>query len=135
MNKYLFLFTLGPVQTFIAQARKTQDLYAGSQLLSDLCRIGTKAIEQYQGEVIFPSKSNEFFPNRFLAEIPEQSTSFKEIGECVESRVRTAFEIIAGNILKQHGLRKPTGFDDQIENHLDIHWAFYPIQCGGLSRN
>ena len=29
-NQYLFLFTIGPVQSFIAQARKTRDLYAGS---------------------------------------------------------------------------------------------------------
>ncbi len=34
MNNHLFLFTLGPVQSFIAQARKTQDLYAGSETLS-----------------------------------------------------------------------------------------------------
>ncbi len=133
MNHHLFHFTLGPVQTFIAQARKTQDLYAGSQLLSDLCKTGIEAIEQYQEvEVIFPSrnpkKEHKFFPNRFLAKVPEQLATFQEIGECVESRVRTAFESIAGNLLQQQGLRKPTGFDDQIENHLDIHWAFYPIQ-------
>lgn len=34
--EHLFLFTISPVQSFIAQARKTQDLYAGSLLLSEL---------------------------------------------------------------------------------------------------
>ena len=38
MKKHLFLFTISPVQAFIAQARKAQDLYAGSRLLSDLVR-------------------------------------------------------------------------------------------------
>lgn len=30
---YLFLFTIGHVQSFIAQARKKKDLYAGSNLV------------------------------------------------------------------------------------------------------
>lgn len=36
MKNYLFLFTISPVQSFISQARKVQDLAAGSKLLSDL---------------------------------------------------------------------------------------------------
>lgn len=35
-SSYLFLFTIGPVQSFIAQARKTRDLYAGSKILGGL---------------------------------------------------------------------------------------------------
>jgi len=35
-NQYLFLFTIGPVQSFIAQARKTRDLYAGSAILGEI---------------------------------------------------------------------------------------------------
>lgn len=35
-NNSLFLFTLGPVQNFISQARKTQDFYIGSFILSYL---------------------------------------------------------------------------------------------------
>ena len=38
MSNYLFLYTIGPVQSFIAQARKTQDLWCGSTLLSELSR-------------------------------------------------------------------------------------------------
>ncbi len=35
-KQYLFLFTIGPVQSFIAQARKTRDLYAGSAILGEI---------------------------------------------------------------------------------------------------
>ncbi|MEO0296962.1 MAG: type III-B CRISPR-associated protein Cas10/Cmr2, partial [candidate division WOR-3 bacterium] len=35
-NNSLFLFTIGPVQSFISQARKTQDFYMGSFILSFL---------------------------------------------------------------------------------------------------
>jgi len=126
-NHHLFLFTLGPVQTFIAQARKTQDLYAGSQLLSDLCRVGIQTIKEYQGKIIFPYEENKFLPNRFFAEIPEQSTPFKEIGEYVESKVKIVFKEKAEDILQKYAPRKPSGFDEQIDNHLDIHWIFHPV--------
>ncbi|MCS7180117.1 MAG: type III-B CRISPR-associated protein Cas10/Cmr2, partial [bacterium] len=35
-NNSLFLFTIGPVQSFVSQARKTQDFYMGSFILSYL---------------------------------------------------------------------------------------------------
>ncbi|NPA53826.1 MAG: hypothetical protein GXO21_04085 [Aquificae bacterium] len=37
-NEYLFIFTITPVQSFIAQARKTRDLHAGSRILSELIK-------------------------------------------------------------------------------------------------
>ena len=63
MNNHLFLFTIGPVQRFIALARKTQDLYAGSYLLSHLCRIGGKKAEELSGnKTIFPNIENLSIP-------------------------------------------------------------------------
>ncbi|MBV5288935.1 type III-B CRISPR-associated protein Cas10/Cmr2 [Pelodictyon phaeoclathratiforme] len=37
-TQYLFLFTIGSPQTFIAQARKTHDLFAGSAVAEKICR-------------------------------------------------------------------------------------------------
>ncbi|MBM3853646.1 MAG: type III-B CRISPR-associated protein Cas10/Cmr2, partial [Verrucomicrobia bacterium] len=50
------LFQIGPVQDFIAQARKTQDLWAGSYLLSFLVAQGMLAIAEEIGPdaIIFP---------------------------------------------------------------------------------
>ena len=78
MNNHLFLLTLGPVQSFIAQARKAQDLYAGSQILSLLVREGIKTFQESfpEGKIIFPSIKNgnkdsiqASLPNRFIAKI------------------------------------------------------------------
>ncbi|MBK6682241.1 MAG: hypothetical protein IPG53_20725 [Ignavibacteriales bacterium] len=52
--KYLFLLSIGPVQSFIAQARKSRDLRLGSELLSRL--IDTALNEPSIKKVIFPSK-------------------------------------------------------------------------------
>jgi len=51
------LFTMGPVQEFIATARRTQDLWAGSFLLSYLTWQGIRVVADHLGpdNVIFPS--------------------------------------------------------------------------------
>jgi CRISPR-associated protein Cmr2 len=93
----LLLFTVGPVQEFISTARRTQDLWIGSYLLSYLTWQGIRVIAEQLGPdcVLFPSllgqplvdqwlqdkyefdlspKSDALaqpsFPNRFLALVP-----------------------------------------------------------------
>jgi len=46
---HLLLFSLGPVQDFIATARRCQDLWFGSWLLSDLARAAATAIQAHTG--------------------------------------------------------------------------------------
>lgn len=56
MAHYLFLFTIGPVQEFIAAARRTRDLWAGSQLLSELSRTIAIALrDETKENLIFPA--------------------------------------------------------------------------------
>ncbi|WP_373553991.1 type III-B CRISPR-associated protein Cas10/Cmr2 [Haliscomenobacter sp.] len=121
--KFLLLFTLGPVQSFIAQARKTHDLYAGSRLLSELIKT---AIDTAGGEkqLIFP-KIGAAMPNRFLIEVPEKETNLEAYGQKVERAVRAKWNQIAQVALT--GFKKPVGFDEQIEQHLEIFWAIEPL--------
>jgi CRISPR-associated protein Cmr2 len=122
--KHLLLFSLGPVQSFIAQARKTHDLYAGSMLLSHLVNtaIGTVG----EKHLIFPKKG-EAMPNRFLAEVPETETDLQAFGERVENAVRTEWAEIANTALK--GIpQKPAGFDEQVAGFLEIFWVIEPLE-------
>lgn len=48
------MFSLGPVQTFIAQARKTRDLWLGSYLLSKLMEAAMEGIDD--DAFVFPTK-------------------------------------------------------------------------------
>ncbi len=50
-----FHFALGPVQSFVAQARRTRDLWAGSFLISYLVANGIQAVLQQGGQMIFPA--------------------------------------------------------------------------------
>ena len=48
-------FTFGPVQGFIAQARRTRDFWASSYLLSYLAAAAMCAVEQARGEITVPA--------------------------------------------------------------------------------
>lgn len=139
--KHLFLFTIGPVQSFIAQARKTQDLYAGSQILSKLVKAGIKEIPNWEEKIIFPildkKDENQSLPNRFIAIVETPEKELKQLGIDIEKKVRTAFKTIAEKALTKETNNRKDGFDelfsDQINRHLDIHWAFHPLDDNNYS--
>lgn len=54
MNTYLIEVSLGPVQGFIAAARRSRDLWAGSRLLSDCVRAAGNALLDAGAELIYP---------------------------------------------------------------------------------
>ena len=131
MSKNLFLFTIGPVQSFIAQARKTQDLYAGSKLLSDLIE---KAINKLKNkfqnvELIFPNRNIQSKPNRFIAKI--ETDNIEKIGKELENCVKSEFKNIANSALKLSGLTSKEqfikAFEKQINNFLQIYWVAIPL--------
>ena len=125
--KYLFLFTIGPVQTFIAQARKTRDLHSGSRLLSELI---SHAMETPEFEDrIFPGPDTESKPNRFIAIVNIGSTTrINNFGEEVSAKVKAKFMEIASKVFKRKIKgEKPERFNDQIENALETYWAAISI--------
>lgn len=122
------LFALGPVQSFIAAARKTQDLWAGSYLLSFLSWQAMKVVAEAWGpdSIIFPDLCGQPFadlwlieekglrfierpsedmlssptlPNRFLAILPiDEAANIAE--QAVES-VRKAFKEICSTVKRR----------------------------------
>ena len=55
MTAHLLLVMLGPVQEFIAQARRTRDLWFGSHLLSELSRRAARAMVDGGAQLVFPA--------------------------------------------------------------------------------
>lgn len=77
----LLLFSIGPVQDFIAAARSTRDLWSGSYLLSYLISttLGTLAREVGPDQVMFPNLLDQPLIDHHLStEIFEQVTFSKE---------------------------------------------------------
>jgi CRISPR-associated protein Cmr2 len=130
LNQYLLLFTIGPVQSFIAQARKTQDLYAGSYLLSYLTNFAIEALPIYSTntEIIFPNKKIKSKPNRFIASIECENVEI--VGKKLENTVQSEFKKISQTILDDLDLGHPAGgdFECQINDFLSIHWVAQPFE-------
>ncbi|MEO5376614.1 MAG: hypothetical protein H7832_02340 [Magnetococcus sp. DMHC-6] len=59
MKGHLLLVTLGPVQEFIAQARRSRDLWFGSHLLSELSRAAACKMADMGVTLVFPSLDKE----------------------------------------------------------------------------
>lgn len=135
MNSYLFLFSIAPVQSFISQARKTRDLYAGSKIISDLI---DKAMELPKGsEYILPDKTLGSKPNRFIAIVKvNKDEEVKELGKKIEDKVQVEFRKFAEDIIvKLNKDKKPNHFDEQIKNHLQIHWVALPYDENNYKEN
>jgi CRISPR-associated protein Cmr2 len=67
-NPAFLLFTISPVQAFISAARRTQDLWAGSYLLSYLNWVAIQVIAEEIGPdaVVFPNLSGQPLCDRWL---------------------------------------------------------------------
>jgi CRISPR-associated protein Cmr2 len=69
---HLIAISVGPVQEFIAAARRTRDLWLGSHLLSEVSRAVAIAVEYNGGKLIFPATTKaENVANVILAELPD----------------------------------------------------------------
>lgn len=135
MSEHLFLFSITPVQAFIEQARKTQDLYAGSKILSHLCRTAIEASGLTPKQIIFPGydpksiDSGYCLPNRFLARFDADESTLKDLGEKVEKAVKHTFRDMAERVIEKHTGRKELSPEEerQIDTYLTINWVFVPV--------
>ncbi len=86
---YLFTLTITPVQSFISQARKTKDLFVGSEILSSLSR---KALERFDEEDrIFPQKL-DFVSNKFVVKLENKTEDdIEKLGEKLEQDINKEF--------------------------------------------
>ncbi|NDP59535.1 MAG: type III-B CRISPR-associated protein Cas10/Cmr2 [Oxalobacteraceae bacterium] len=114
MSNNYFHFTLGPVQGFVAQARRTRDFWAGSFLLSWLSGVAMAEVKRQKGKITFPSPSAGYLdwitgdktgaggprqggiPNRFKAFSAEVPIEFD--ASLVEQTVRAAWLALAGHV-------------------------------------
>jgi CRISPR-associated protein Cmr2 len=133
MPQHLFIFTIGPVQSFIAQARKAQDLWASSQLLSELI---TKAISQARDtttafDCIFPYEMATSKPNRFVAKV--EVDNIKVFGDNLKVWIKEELLRIAKSSFNNpafYNLAEP-----QLSDFLEVYWAAVPYDEANYQTN
>lgn len=136
---YVFIFSIGPVQSFIAEARRTADLYAGSYILSQLSAAAAKTITEPH-QLIFPHPDTvdkeTGTPNKLVAvlQIVEGADAAKAIAEIAQQAQKAAekrwhdFSAVA---LMQLGLQDPKFhplWERQKNNLLEFYWVALPVE-------
>ncbi|GCE15844.1 type III-B CRISPR-associated protein Cas10/Cmr2 [Tengunoibacter tsumagoiensis] len=80
-QRYMLIFSLGPVQTFIAQARKTRDLWVGSYLVARLMEQALRSIDDRVR--VFPANPKVLkipdIPNKYIALYDTQAEAHKAV--------------------------------------------------------
>lgn len=121
MNSKILHFSIGPVQGFVAQARRTRDLWSGSFLLSWLAGQAIAEVRRQQATIVFPVVADKdtvtdpimaaiedkpltndptpqigSLPNRFKAEVHDGFNA-EEVGRAVSQ----AWQDLAEAVWKQ----------------------------------
>jgi CRISPR-associated protein Cmr2 len=144
MTKRYFHFTLGPVQGFVAQARRTRDFWAGSFLLSWLAGIAMNSVKNQNGKILFPKPDENYLnwlkgkgekpaphqgniPNRFKAEVDDNFNP-----EEVVEDVKYAWQELAELVWREDLVKNKFCSEDsihrkiwnrQINNFFEISWV------------
>lgn len=147
-QKDYFHFSLGPVQGFVAQARRTRDFWAGSFLLSWLTARAMHAVEQNGGKIVMPFVTDDkllarvrqtsgkgpdvsSLPNNFIAEIPEGFD-----GEIATRAVQDAWKALADAVW-HHDKLGAAGvstelWKSQITSFWDMVWVIAESNDGSV---
>ena len=141
----LLTFGIGPVHTFIIQARRLADLWAGSYLLSDLVRQAIAVVRDTPGcAMVFPYLEGiripEGLPNRFVCRVPQNRAD--EIARAMGHEVERVWDVMVKSAvrrLEEHGLGPAPGLwirearpgtQRQTDGLLEIAWSWVPEAAG-----
>lgn len=147
MQKYLVVYSVGPVQSMISNARKLEDLWAGSYLLSELIDVAMGYVDQAFPNLVqwlqpvkleLEKSDTAQNPNRFLCQVEaENSDDVRQAFEDISIKLRNNLvqQTIEAVKILEGGQELPSEnvqqqIFDQIYPFLEIYWAFLPYdQC------
>jgi len=139
MANYLFTLTITPVQSFISQARKTKDLFAGSEILSNLMKevIGSEVLTSQKFELIYPyfnkDEDKSSFPNKIVISFENiTQDGIEKIGQKLEEFINNKFYKNGLSILiktvREINLENMSGCNSKIKIDNDFVESYFKPQ-------
>lgn len=137
--KYLFLVSIGPVQTFIASARRTRDLWFGSWLLSELSKAAAHEIvlSSSGNNLIFPAPPRQQLQellkagsklnvaNKIVALIDEPSA---DLGDRVYQAIKGRLDTIKDQVFDTIKNFDRTTAEKQVSDLVEFFWVALPYE-------
>jgi CRISPR-associated protein Cmr2 len=129
MPKYLMTIALGPVQEFIAAARRTADLTAGSELLVGLAmHLAGYLQSQHNAELIFPASTQTDAPNKLLFTVQgEPHKVAHEAKEQAHAYLRQQWEACLKQLDTVQECIDTELANWQLKNFLEFYAAWVPL--------
>ncbi len=131
-RRHLFLLSIGPVQPFIQVSRKSQDLWAGSELLSEFARTAAEALlkKEVGARMILPPStaiaSDAPIANKILVLLPvgvKAADAAGEVRKALCARLKTMGAGLDGRLSKYGVTVDGVLWTRQTERFLEIAWA------------
>ena len=89
-------FSIGSPQSFISQARRTQDLYQGSLILSYLASKAVEVAESATAQLLYPpADQKESIPNQLVIRYNGDPSHAQQHAEAIQTAVKSAWEKIS----------------------------------------
>lgn len=136
MTAHLLVVSLGPVQDFIAAARRTRDLWFGSHLLSEISKAAALCVSRHQGMLIFPAPVSESdlnagsrlsVANIILAELP-RDVDPAEVGKEAGRAAQIRWEDFANEARRvASSLIDDALWNDQLADVIECYVAWVPL--------
>lgn len=130
---HLLLLSIGPVQEFIASARRFRDLWFGSFLLSNVAEAAARALEGPQNTLIFPTSASlarkggreeaAKVANKLLAIVEGDP---KQWAGRAEFAAREALARLAEKSFKALNAQQREMAEAQVRDLLEIQWVAVP---------
>lgn len=145
--EYLVVVSIGPVQSFIGSARKLEDFWSGSYLLSDITRRSINIFKNHRWDnqcLIQPKLIKNLtvenfdmaaLPNRFLIKV-ETTGNMVEQMKKIEAEIRHMVYLLLKNYVKKYfnhlsletEILLSKQIDEQLSDLLELYWAFIPYR-------
>jgi CRISPR-associated protein Cmr2 len=126
MSEAILIFSLGPVQGFIAEARRVGDLDAGSEVLKHLSRAAGQAIQAQGGALIYPAHLEDDVPNKLVVRVPRERV--EAIAEAAQNALWEAWQTyaaVARQALEEYGPPPDECWDAIWERQTTTFWKTY----------
>jgi CRISPR-associated protein Cmr2 len=144
---HLLAIAVGPVQEFIAAARRTRDLWFGSFLLSEISKAVAKSVKEQGGELIFPHPDTDLtsgddrvnVANVILAELPAGDP--KEVAAKAKLAAQKRWSDFADEAYEEASrVIRPEVWNEQVDDVIEFYAAWvlatsdYKTDCQKLMR-
>lgn len=141
-QQHLLIVSIGPVQDFIAAARKCQDLWFGSFLLSELARELAQGLADQKAQLIFPGSKlladERSVANKIVAALPpglHPSVAVEQASQRMRSWLHQLTECAFAKCARRVQAAAHTGetlflqdvAQQQVDDLIEVQWVAVPL--------